>query len=655
MKKVTFYPKLAINNLKKHKSTYFPYMLVCIVSIIMFYILNSLYVNPGLQDLRGSAALESIFFMGLIVLGLFSAIIFFYTNSFLLKRRQKEFALYDILGLEKKHISRILFFENILSSLISLILGLALGTLLSRLVFLIFSKAVDFPNPLRFEINSEALSTTVIVFATIYTCILFINMIRIRLSKPIALITGEHTGEKEPKGSWILTIIGVLCLGTGYYIAISTESPITALSSFFIAVLAVIIGTYCLFTSISISVLKLMKSRRKFYYKPRNFVTVSGMLYRMKQNAVGLATICILSTMVLVTISTTVSLFMGIEATSRWTIPDDLIVTYEPEQKENASIIFKQMHEQGLSNEITFSMTTVMTMRDENSFVLLPRDTTFPDPAKISMFEILILEDYNRFENRNLNLENNELLLFSETNEYPYPEMKIGDTVYGIRENLDQIQIAEKRGTSYYQSYLLILKDTAAVTGLLDVLGADDEADTTYQTIFDIETTDSGEDIYQKAVSLCEQIEAQIPGAYTRSFYIYRQESYSLNFGFLFLGIFLGFLFLSVAALIIYYKQISEGQQDHHRFEIMQKVGMGKKEVKQTINRQILLIFFLPLVTSILHIIAATKLISRILLMFGLPDVNLIIQCIGITIIAFSIFYTIIYKVTARTYYNLVA
>ena len=308
------YPRLAVNNLKKNGSTYFPYMLTCICSIITFYTMQSIAKNPGLDAMPGAGSLGSMLDFGTVVIGIFSTVLLFYTNSFLIKRRKRELGLYSILGMEKKHIAMVLFYETLFTAGISLVLGLGGGMLISKLLFLLLLTILQLSTPIVFTISTSSLVSTALLFAVIFLMTLLTNFRQIHLSNPINLLRGGQKGEKEPKVSWPLAVIGVLALGGGYGIALTVESPIDALLLFFLAVILVILGTYCLFTAGSIAVLKLLKRNKKFYYNPKNFISVSGMLYRMKQNAVGLANICILSTMVLVTISTTVSLYVGQES-----------------------------------------------------------------------------------------------------------------------------------------------------------------------------------------------------------------------------------------------------------------------------------------------------------------------------------------------------
>ena len=308
-----FYPKLALINMRKNARMYIPYLLTCIGTVMMYFMIHSLSCNSGIKSLRGSDSIRSMLGMGVWVTAIFAFIFLFYTNSFLIKGRKKEFGLYNILGMEKRHLSRIMFYETLCTAVISLGLGILAGILLNKLVYLGLVALLQCEIPLGFELSMVSLRDTLLLFAILYLLI-FINSFRqIHLAKPVELLSGGQIGEKEPKAKWLLALAGVLCLGGGYYIAVSTENPVAAISLFFVAVVLVIIGTYLLFTAGSIALLKLLRKNKRYYYRTRAFISVSGMMYRMKQNAAGLANICILSTMVLVMLSSTLSMYLGME------------------------------------------------------------------------------------------------------------------------------------------------------------------------------------------------------------------------------------------------------------------------------------------------------------------------------------------------------
>jgi putative ABC transport system permease protein len=369
-----FYPRLALTNIKKNGKTYFPYILTCIGTIMMFYIMHFISVNKGLVSMSGGLQLKQMLFLGTIIVGLFSVIFLFYTNSFLIKRRNKELGLFNILGMEKKHIAKVLFWETILVFLVSIVIGLLGGIVLSKLMFLLLLKLLNFEIPIKFYVSTSSLITTAILFAFIFFLTLIRNLGQVHLSKPIELLKGGQVGEREPKTKWLLTSIGVICLAWGYFIALTTESPLNALSLFFFAVILVIIGTYALFTAGSIAILKILRMKKKFYYQTRHFISVSGMVYRMKQNAVGLANICILSTAVLVMLSTTVSMYIGMEDLLRTRYPRDIAVSARNVSDEESKMLDSMILEEAerfnisVSNKVRFRSKSLTVVQDNNLF-----------------------------------------------------------------------------------------------------------------------------------------------------------------------------------------------------------------------------------------------------------------------------------------------
>ena len=339
--KSMLYPKLAWQNLKNNRTTYFPYLLTCSVSVAMYYIMQSIAMNEGLLQVPGAAIALTIFFLGTVVVGVFCVALVFWTNSFLIKRRKKELGLYCVLGMERKHIAAMLLWETLYTAAICLVLGLGAGMLLSKLLFLGLLYMMDISTPIAFGIEPVAMLVTSVLFGIIFLCTLAYNLHHVRLAKPVELLRGGNVGEKEPRASWLLVVVGVLSLGWGYYIAVTVNEPLNALLLFFAAVLCVILGTFCLFTAGSIAFLKWLRRRKNFYYQPGHFISVSGMMYRMKQNAAGLAAICILFTMVLVTVSTTVCLYTGQSDMLRSLYPTDIRGSVTLEGGQNLEDVYQ--------------------------------------------------------------------------------------------------------------------------------------------------------------------------------------------------------------------------------------------------------------------------------------------------------------------------
>lgn len=656
-----FYPKLAILNLKKNSNTYVPYILTCIGSIIAFYTMVSIHSNKGLEQMPGATNLKFILFLGIIVIGIFSVIFLFYTNSFLIKRRKKELGLYSILGLEKKHIARVLFYETAFVTVISLTLGLIGGILIGKLLFLLLLNIIHFKSPLAFQIDYYGLLITMGVFLAIFGLTLLTNFLQVKLTNPIDLLKGGQHGEKEPKSSWIVTLIGIISLGIGYGIALSVKTPLTALLLFFVAVVFVIIGTYALFISGSITLLKRLKKNKKFYYQSRNFISVSGMIYRMKQNAVGLANICILSTMVLVTLSTTVSLYIGQESMRRDFYPLDVSIVGEVSNTDFAEInqiveAEKTQANVGIVDELSFDMAKFRAFREGNHFkkdMVEDESTDALYYQTVSDLVIIPLDDYNRLTGENKSLAANQTMVFSVGDNYGEQTIAFGDEQLLVTEELESIPMDFKKTQNVGHVYYLIVKDDAVMTAIYQAMKNDDDPETTLHALmFNINGTEDQANAF--SANMRSAVTQSNPDIKIQNLYESLSELYGFFGGFLFLGVFLGSLFMMATVLIIYFKQISEGYEDSERFEIMQKVGMDKTEVKKTIGKQILMVFFLPLAGAIVHVAFAFPVITKMLAAFRLTNTTLIFLCTLVGVVVYALVYTAVYLLTAKSYYKMI-
>lgn len=655
------YPRLAVTNLKKNGSTYFPYMLTCVCCVLNFYTMHTMASNPGLQRMPGASSLSAILWLGVWILGLFSTVLIFYTNGFLIKRRKKELGLYSILGMEKKHIARVLLYETLFSSVLSLFIGLAGGLVIGRLLFMLLLNILRFSVPVVYSVPPASLTATALVFALIFGLTLLTNLRQIRLVNPIALLQGSRQGEKEPKASWILAVGGLLSLGGGYAISLTVKSPLDALLLFFLAVILVIAGTYCLFTAGSIAVLKLLKRNKRFYYKPDNFISVSGMMYRMKQNAVGLGNICILSTMVLVTISTTVSLYIGQEDILRRRFPMDMTIT---EEDASASIeplekLVKEgaaAHGVRLEERYLYHSRQLFLYEEGGRYVNASQiDTSKADVHRIAFAEVIPLDDYAAMGGGAYTLEDGEILLFSDDAAgYGRSVFSLLGKDYRVKEELAGIPISRQVKNAVQTQFILIVRDMETAEALMrEFYQPEDEIPIALprRLSFRLEGTD------EHCLALAEEVQKGLrdrPGVSVSSLHLERQSWYASFGGFLFIGIFLGLMFMMAAVLIIYYKQISEGYDDHDRFQIMQKVGMSRGEVRAAIRKQILLVFFLPLLVAALHMAMAMPVLTQLLALFSLYNVPLILLCMGATLLVFAGLYALVYTLTAKTYYTLV-
>lgn len=640
-----FYPKLAISNIKKNNKTYFPYIITCICTIMMFYIMGDIARNSGLNNMTGGRTLKEMLSFGTYVIGVFAVIFLFYTNSFLIRRRKKEIGLYNILGMEKKHIARMLLWETFFTFIISIVLGIVGGILLSKLIFLILLKLLHFSVPFVFSVSISSMIATLCLTVGIFILTLLFNLFQIHLAKPIELLQGGNKGEKEPKTKWIMTIIGVLCLGSGYYIAITVQSPIKAMALFFIAVILVIIGTHALFAAGSITILKLLRKNKKFYYKSKNFTSVSGMIYRMKQNAAGLANICILSTCVLVTISTTVSLYVGMDDVLRTMHPKDYEVgvvraTYDKKMQVD-HVVENEIKNFNIQekDKISHWYKNIGMLKKDNAFISKDQETLNCE------VKLITLDYYNKMQNRSVALKDNQILMYTENGQINNTVILNGEE-YIIKEKLDSFIKDDLYSFDDMDHYYVVVKNQNIIHKIAG------KENLSYTIAFNIDGKD--EEILRFADSCNRKLDT-IDHVYSESLHQNKSDFFAVYGGLFFLGIFLGALFLMATVLIIYYKQISEGFDDRERFVIMQKVGMSKKEVKSTIRRQILMVFFLPLIVAAIHIAFAFPMITKILEIFNLTNITLFFTFTVITVLIFAVIYIIVYTMTAQSYYRIIS
>ena len=674
------YPRLAWQNIKKNGKFYFPYILTIVGASAAFYILLAMNgANDIPENIRYSYLANFIFF-GTIVIGIFSVIFLFYTNSFLMKRRNKELGMYNILGMDKRHIGKVLVFESIYTALIGIGGGIIIGIVFQKLVTLLLYKLMKFDVPFGFYIFYEGIGITFIFFTVILTVALLFNLRRIHVQNPIELLRGGQVGEREPKTKWIIAILGVICLGGGYYLAVSTSNAMDALAMYFVAVILVIIGTYCLFTAVSIVILKVLRKNKKFYYKTTNFIGISGMIYRMKRNAVGLANICILSTMVLVMVSGTLALYLGTEDSINFRYPGDINIETRYRKEENL------LNVEQLQSRITsgiekqgYKMTKVNTL---NSLSFTVGDTNngfITDRNKFSnmgsrMLVFITASEYGRLLDIDTpKLEDDEILLYSQGrpakgdisidfSNADNPEGKV--RTFKVKEELDSFP-----AVSDYAAFLLdisycVVADESVMFNLLNEQTqayGDYASPMIWEAHIDLDGTTEEKIACADFISNPENI--NVDGGAVGSWEWYSVESkdsnsidfYSLNGGFFFLGIFLGLLFIMATVLIIYYKQISEGYEDRERFQIMQKVGLDKKDIKRSINSQVLIVFFMPLIVASFHIVFNFRLMKMLLTLFGLTNTTLTFYCTIGTVLAFMAAYSIVYMLTAKVYYKIVS
>ena len=665
------FSRLAKQNIRNNKSTYIPYMITCIFCIAMIYMMEFLRDCPTLdQAVRQADEVRMIVFTGEIVVEIFCIIFLIYSNSFLMKRRQKEIGLYNILGLERNHIGIVMFLETIITSIGSLAGGIAAGIIGSKLALLLLLKLLHIPSVLGFYISVKGIFTCLFMFGIVFLMILFLNLAKIHLSRPVELLRGNNTGEKEPAAKWLMALIGFICLGAGYYLAVTTESPIKAITIFLLAVILVMAGTYLLFTAGSIVILKFLRRRKSFYYRTGNFISISGMLYRMKQNAIGLASICILSTGVLLMISMTVSIYFGMNDIMLNRYPYDVDMSVTSISEEECQTAIEAFEKAIADNKVLVEKSVeeiyldIVCSKNGDQILIKPANT-IRNSDSVLVLSLLNQAEYERLTGISANLNDGEIFAW-----YPSAVQKdsvtVDETEFTVKKWLDKNPLTCGEDAVSDNAVLVVTDedfkkfDEMRTEMYKGVSSAPAGEDLTLHLGLDI--TGSETDKIDFGTPVMEAVkDLKKNGGLSENSWItsgIRQQEYESyyadNGSLLFIGIFLGSLFLMGTAMIIYYKQISEGYEDQKRFEIMQKVGLSRREVRSSVRRQILMVFFLPLLMAMLHITMAFPMIRRMLLLFGMTNTKLFIGCTAGTVLIFAVVYGLIYLMTARSYYHIV-
>lgn len=665
------FSRLAKQNIRNNKSTYIPYIITCIFCIAMIYMMEFLRDCPTLdQAVRQADEVRMIVFTGEIVVEIFCIIFLIYSNSFLMKRRQKEIGLYNILGLERNHIGIVMFLETIITSIGSLAGGIAAGIIGSKLALLLLLKLLHIPSVLGFYISVKGIFTCLFMFGIVFLMILFLNLAKIHLSRPVELLRGNNTGEKEPAAKWLMALIGFICLGAGYYLAVTTESPIKAITIFLLAVILVMAGTYLLFTAGSIVILKFLRRRKSFYYRTGNFISISGMLYRMKQNAIGLASICILSTGVLLMIAMTVSIYFGMNDIMLNRYPYDVDMSVTSISEEECQTAIEAFEKAIADNKVPVEKSVeeiyldIVCSKNGDQILIKPANT-IRNSDSVLVLSLLDQAEYERLTGISANLNDGEIFAW-----YPSAVQKDSVTVdekeFTVKKWMDKNPLTCGEDAVSDNAVLVVTDedfkkfDEMRTEMYKGVSSAPAGEDLTLHLGLDI--TGSETDKIDFGTPVMEAVkDLKKNGGLSENSWItsgIRQQEYESyyadNGSLLFIGIFLGSLFLMGTAMIIYYKQISEGYEDQKRFEIMQKVGLSRREVRSSVRRQILMVFFLPLLMAMLHITMAFPMIRRMLLLFGMTNTKLFIGCTAGTVLIFAVVYGLIYLMTARSYYHIV-
>ena len=661
------YPRLAWQNIKGDRRFFAPYFLALLGNVAAFYIMSALAVDPGMSQLHGAMYVQSFCFMGMFIAAVFSAVFLLYVNGFLMKQRKKALGLYNILGMGKSHIAAVLFFETLFVGGAGIVCGLLTGLLFHKLVTLALYKLLRFAVPFGFAISWDAMTRTAILFGVLIGLTLLSNLNKVRLSKPIELLYGGQVGEREPRTKWFMTLLGVLTLGAGYYIALRTTNGMEAIAFYFVAVFLVIIGTYCLFTAVSIFVLKALRANKRFYYKTSHFIGVSGMLYRMKQNAVGLANICILSTMVLVTVSTCVCLYLGTGDALNTMYPHDITYSQSWQDSGNRSKeevkaqIQEVLDKAGMVPTHVQEMdqlTSVNSMLEGSTLGLVDPEANLSDLSNTVTTLITTAESYRQMTGTALDLAPGEVALNASEDHEDWQTVTFLDLTFSVKEWLPEPPDLFVEGYSDQYLFLVVAgEDDLEAIYQQQLQAKDGEIGLVskiywgYSMDFDGATKDQITRLYD--LLLGNVLTDAGDGSFSCRD-VQESEFYALYGGLLFLGLFLGLLFLMATVLIIYYKQISEGYEDKERFAILEKVGMSQQQVRTAIRSQVRMVFFLPLLGAIIHLAASFKMISKLMAALGLQNIPLFALCCAGTVAAFAVGYFIIYHLTARTYYKIV-
>lgn len=677
-----FYPKLAFDAIRKNKRFYLPYLFTCVGTVMMFYIIHYLAAMPSLEEMPGGRTMVQVLGFGFWVMALFSVIFLFYTNSFLMRRRQKEFGLYNILGMGKRALGVLLLWENLILSVFSVVAGLASGMLLSKMAELCLINIMNGDVNYKLRIDPDALFDTLAVFAFIFGLIFIKDLINIGKMNAISLIKSENVGEKPPKANYLFGIVGIVILGVAYYIAVSIENPLIALVWFFVAVILVIIATYILFISGSVALCRILQKNKRYYYKKNHFVSVSSMMYRMKRNGASLASICVLSTMVLVMMMGAGSLYFGKEAIINTRYSHDISVSVDflsagddrcyTEAKEayilNLIDSVADEYNAEMKNTEYYVRASTSGMLGGGKLSLdydKVNSTDLQTIDEVVNLYLVSLEAYNRCMGSCETLNEDEVMLHCVRTDYKESAVTLDDgTVWKVKKHVESIMGSGEAASIVTPSVFIVVSDIYKAVGsfnsMLGDIPTDDLCRLTLKYAFDTELSADEQVALGQAISskIRDAVLSGEAGLYTFSAESKAEERgyfFGLYGGIFFLGIFLSIVFVAATVLIIYYKQISEGYEDHGRFEIMQKVGMTKQDIKKSVNSQMLTVFFLPLLLAGVHLAFALPFVTKILMLFMFNDTLLNIIVTAVSFIIFGIFYVIVYKITSGSYYDIVS
>ena len=670
MNTMLLYPKLAVNGIKKNRRIYLPYILTCAGMIMMYYITSFLTVSSFVKEMQGGTTMHMLLYMGCGVMVVFSAVFLFYTNSFIIRRRKTEFGLYNILGMDKRNISRILLWETFIIYISSLVVGITCGVLFSKLAELALTKMLGGAASYTFNAEPKSIIHAMVYYAVIFLLILINSLRQIHLSNPIELMKSENSGEKPPKANYFLAVLGALILGAAYFLAVYIQNPLEAIFAFFVAVIMVIAATFMLFVSGSVALCKILQKNKRYYYKTNHFISVSQMAYRMKRSGAGLASICILSTMVLVTLSSTICLYVGEEDMLARRYPRDIVVeTYSTDEKVvswSRSAVNTALEKFGETPEniLHYTYLDISGGLVGSEIILDPNRRDEVGNSDIRQLFIITLADYNRLMGKNETLSDGEALIYTTKKDYDFDTLTIAEYgTFNIKEHIDAFVPNGVDAEQMTPSVFIFVKDEAVVKELYELqLGIYGNASSYMHDYYAFDLScdaDKQIEITKEMTDNITKIRAEHPddwaGVGLDGLESGRSDFYALYGGLFFLGILFGTVFIAAAVLIMYYKQISEGFEDKSKFSILQKVGMTKSEIRTSINSQVLTVFFAPLAAAGVHMAFAFGIVSRLLMLFGLTDKKLFAIVTLCCFVLFGILYTAVYIITSSSYYKIVS
>lgn len=672
----SFYFKIAKTNIKNNRKIYFPYILTSICMVMIMYVVSFLANDPMIaKKFAGGATLQGLLKLGVYIIMIFSALFLFYTNSFITKRRKREFGLMSVLGMGKKNISLVMLWENIIVDFTSIAVGLVLGLLLSKLAQgVLFNILGESAAPLDFSVNLTDMLMTVLVFIVIFAVIFFDSIRQITFTNTIDLLHSSNKGEKEPKANYIMAVIGVVFLGVGYALSQLVQQAYSAISLFFVAVIFVIVGTYALFIAGSVALAKVLKKNKAYYYKPSHFVSVSGMTYRMKRNGAGLASICILSTMVLVMLSTTVCMFAGVEKTSQLRYPMDVttMIGLSDGLEEECAVFEAEMHKKAdnlgvkIEREVEYN-TWNAYVEDKNTGVFRTGEASSEvNPVQLNFFSIDAYNDTS-LTGEKISLGDGEALILTYDCEYSFDTFEINDVKLSVKEvkptNGNFTFLATLFSNSIPQ--ILVFTNDSAAELYRQVKNVSEGEKCYVNRYIGWDVSDCDDETLDQLCSDIRQIwldgntaentDWTLSTVYTDTYvndFNYQVATYG---GLFFLAIILGLVFISGTVLIMYYKQVTEGYEDAERYEIMKKVGMTEREIKKSINSQILTVFFAPLIAAGVHIAFAYNMIKLILRVMVAAAGSAFFYTTLICYAVFAVFYIAVYLITSKAYYRTIS